>query len=276
MNDFLFTNSLYALHESIEQSCTGFNHIWKVVADNRYCASHPYGMAYHGLFITIKGEGNIDFPQTKEIKTIEKNSIFLLPKHTVCKYRCGESGYWNFYFIGFSSDTLIQELSVIPNNAFQIRECKLMQNYCDRLISILIGQRAGYRREADLIFQQILLSCARNEKTDTPEIKVEQAIQWIHGHIKTTIHIEDLLAVTNLSRSVFFRIFRAQTGKPPYQYIMELKIENACHLLMQTSLQIKHIASLLGFYDESSFSHQFKASTGISPSNYRDKAKIGI
>ena len=276
MDDFLYTNSLYSVHETIGQSCTGFNHIWKVVVDNRYRASHPNGMAFHGLFITIKGEGNIVFTETQSMKTLGESSIFFLPKRTSCQYQCGESGYWNFYFIGFSSDTLAKELSVIPNEATLMREYSLVQNLCNRLISIIIGQRLGYRREADMVFQQILFSCAKNEGASTPEALVEQAIQWIHGHLATNIRIEDLLSVTNLSRSVFFRTFRALTGTPPYQYIMHLKIENACHLLMQTSLQVKQITSMLGFYDESSFSHHFKTHTGISPSNYREKSKIGI
>ncbi len=276
MDDFLFTNSLYSVQETIEQSCTGFNHIWKVVADNRYRASHPYGMAYHGLFITIKGEGNIVFPKSQSKKTLGENSIFFLPKHTSCQYQCEESGYWYFYFIGFSSDTLTKELSVVPCEAILMREYSLLQIHCNRLISIIIGQRLGYRREADLVFQQILFSCAKKEETSTPEVKVEQAIQWIHGHLAANIRIEELLSVTNLSRSVFFRIFREQTGKPPYQYIIHLKIENACHLLMQTSLQVKRITSMLGFYDESSFSHHFKAITGVSPSSYREKFRIGI
>ena len=48
-----------------------------------------------------------------------------------------------------------------------------------------------------------------------------------------------------------------------------LRINDSCDLLMQPDLNIGSIAVDLGFYDQSSFTLQFKKAMGLTPLQYR-------
>jgi AraC-like DNA-binding protein len=65
------------------------------------------------------------------------------------------------------------------------------------------------------------------------------------------------------------RIFQVTAG----QYITKTRIDAACELLRSTGQQIVDIAIECGFYDQSAFSRQFKATTGLTPSRYRAQMK---
>jgi transcriptional regulator GlxA family with amidase domain len=53
------------------------------------------------------------------------------------------------------------------------------------------------------------------------------------------------------------------------QYIREVRVGVARHLLETSNQSLTNIAVQCGFYDQSHFTRQFKASTGITPLDYR-------
>ncbi len=67
----------------------------------------------------------------------------------------------------------------------------------------------------------------------------------------------------------FIRIFKNETGKTPYEYLVDIKIEKACSLLRRSNLSVTEICFLCGFNSSSHFSTVFKQKIGVSPSMYR-------
>jgi AraC-like DNA-binding protein len=56
---------------------------------------------------------------------------------------------------------------------------------------------------------------------------------------------------------------------PPARYILNLRIQRARRLLVESSLQVGEIATRIGFEDRLYFSRCFKRATGLTPREYR-------
>jgi AraC family transcriptional regulator of arabinose operon len=67
------------------------------------------------------------------------------------------------------------------------------------------------------------------------------------------------------------RLFKAKTGYTPVAYFNRLKIQEAKNQLIYTSKSIKSVAGGLGWKDDAYFRRVFRASEGISPSEWRSR-----
>ena len=62
----------------------------------------------------------------------------------------------------------------------------------------------------------------------------------------------------------------------PRQMIHKARLEEGSRLLLHTDLPVTEIALRCGYTDHSAFSRQFKALTGLSPSQYRDNHRLTV
>ncbi len=81
--------------------------------------------------------------------------------------------------------------------------------------------------------------------------------------------LEDLATAAGYSKFHYCRLFKQQTGRSPWQYITERKLERGCELLLNTRLSVKEIAFRLGFNTPDYFARLFARYIGVKPSEYR-------
>lgn len=94
----------------------------------------------------------------------------------------------------------------------------------------------------------------------------EYAIEFYHQNIT----LEEVAEKANMSKNAFCRYFKKRTNKTFFQFLIEIRIENACKLLHhKKDLSIASISELCGFQDIANFNRKFKELKGISPSHYR-------
>lgn len=65
-------------------------------------------------------------------------------------------------------------------------------------------------------------------------------------------------------------LFKELSGMPLKHFIVKTKMDEANFLLTDTNLDIKVIASRLGYPDAHNFARAYKQYTGLSPSAYRE------
>ena len=85
---------------------------------------------------------------------------------------------------------------------------------------------------------------------------------------------EQLAAKHGYSTTTFRRRWMETFGSPPAKYLQQLRMAEACRLLVETTLRIKEIAALTGFDDELYFSRRFHWEIGQSPRNYRKTYRL--
>jgi AraC-like DNA-binding protein len=120
------------------------------------------------------------------------------------------------------------------------------------------------------IFYRMSLSTVQKETP--PQTPAQLMLAYIAQHKTEPIRLDQLAAVCKRSPSQAERLFRAETGMPPYRYLLSRKLELACRLLRETGMSVRDIASYLSFQDEFYFSGLFRRKIGVSPSEYRKQA----
>ena len=96
-----------------------------------------------------------------------------------------------------------------------------------------------------------------------------RVVEFIHSNLEKDLRVEQIARMVNLSNFYFIRLFKAEFGKTPHQYILECRIRLACELLVTTPLSISEISQRCGFSTQSHFTSAFRHGTGNSPRAYR-------
>ena len=101
---------------------------------------------------------------------------------------------------------------------------------------------------------------------------LSKAISYIETNIANPqFSVGELIRHLNTGDTYFRRIFKERYGMTTIKYINELRISKAKEYLINSDINISKIAEAAGFLDVYYFSNSFKASTGMSPSLYREK-----
>lgn len=103
----------------------------------------------------------------------------------------------------------------------------------------------------------------------------EQLMQRLMAFIEThlddaDITIDDMASAVAVSRSGLHRKIKHLLGTSPMEFLREARIRKAIQLLSDTSMPISDIAYKCGFSDPKYFSKCFKASTGKTPTEYKN------
>lgn len=99
------------------------------------------------------------------------------------------------------------------------------------------------------------------------------ALKLMHQSFRNNIAITELAATANLSLSSFQRKFKACFGMSPKEYMRHLKVQEACHKIVQTTQSFAEISYACGFADQSHFSREFTRIMKEPPSSYRSRFK---
>jgi AraC-like DNA-binding protein len=78
-----------------------------------------------------------------------------------------------------------------------------------------------------------------------------------------------LAAQAHCSVDHLIRVFKRHKRVTPWEFVIRCRIEKASNLLRFSSHSVSQAADLLGYADIYSFSKQFKAHTGRTPTQYR-------
>lgn len=100
---------------------------------------------------------------------------------------------------------------------------------------------------------------------------IKDCQDWISERYEQANPITAMLDHTGLTQATFARRFKKATGVRPIDYIHNLKIERAKHLLETTLDNIDDIGRNIGYEDAASFRRIFKRFVFIPPSAYRRK-----
>lgn len=112
----------------------------------------------------------------------------------------------------------------------------------------------------------------KNSLFRTQSVFSIQILPYLQQNLKTSLTIESLCNTFHLSQKMLYRIFYENTGMTPKEYILNLRIETALNLILQSDRSIAEIADLTGFSDYSYFIKIFKEHMEHTPTYYRKQA----
>lgn len=98
--------------------------------------------------------------------------------------------------------------------------------------------------------------------------RLRGVLDYLEAHYGETVRMQSLADQAGLSLSQLERQFSRVFQLSPQQWLTRLRIEEAIQRLRGNDT-IAAIGLACGFSDQSAFSRQFKATVGVSPSDYR-------
>ena len=99
--------------------------------------------------------------------------------------------------------------------------------------------------------------------------KLSQVIQMMEGNIEEPISPSLLAKEVGMSTRQLERLFRRYLNRSPKRYYMELRLQKARNLLMQTDMSVINVALACGFASPSHFSKCYRAHYDTTP--YRER-----
>jgi AraC-like DNA-binding protein len=102
--------------------------------------------------------------------------------------------------------------------------------------------------------------------------KIEPSLKHMLEHLAEPLRVSKLSALSGVSNSYFFSLFKSATGRAPIDFFIHLRMRRACELLRDRKLNIKEVAFLLGYDDPFYFSRLFKSVIGMAPRQYRGQS----
>lgn len=102
--------------------------------------------------------------------------------------------------------------------------------------------------------------------------RINAIVNRITGNVAEPIAMAEVAAELGMSESRFSRYFRRATGNSFTDFVNRVRINNACHLLMQTDHYVTDICYQVGFNNVANFNRRFLEVKGMTPSEFRRQA----
>jgi len=99
--------------------------------------------------------------------------------------------------------------------------------------------------------------------------RIKTIFEYTFNHYDEKISIDKVASLLNMTRQSFCRYFKSKTKKTYVQFLMEVRIGQACRLLVEEEKNVAEISYACGYNNISHFNHQFKFITGKKPLEYK-------
>jgi transcriptional regulator GlxA family with amidase domain len=151
-------------------------------------------------------------------------------------------------------------------------------NLYQRIIELIECEKVGYKEIISSLTYQLIAqvhAAQRSKKFGGKEFEMtmNKAKIIMADRIDKNINFSELADELDVGYSWFRKMFRHYTGFAPAQYFLELKVNKAKDLLINTPLSVKEIAVITGFESQFYFSKFFKKRMGFSPIQLREYSR---
>ena len=241
--------------------------------------SIPHFHDYYELELILSGSGRTYINGTEY--PVVPGSVFLLTPADVHKYDFDEEvtllnlvfvpkaiEYSLFmeklYPLEFVVASLGEDTARIITFIEQIdREMKNCGHYSKKYISMLLSciLIELYRRD-----EKQKKSCAN---TNPYYLPVQKALYYIRAHFKEDISLKIVSEFAGIPTATLSKKFPEHLGFGFKEYLVDLRLDYANMLIVNTNEQITDIAYYSGFNSLSYFQRVFMEKYGITPKNYR-------
>ena len=108
-----------------------------------------------------------------------------------------------------------------------------------------------------------------NSVKDMHNLPVYRAYQYLANNFKENITLKQVAKYAGQNSTALCRNFKQSTGRSIFTCLLEIRIDFAYKLLVNSDFNIIQVAYESGFRNISHFNHKFKEISGLSPLEYR-------
>lgn len=160
---------------------------------------------------------------------------------------------------GFKVLTLKNELQELFNT---LKKASKLDRFMILLRVLQLLSRAKTQTLSSFIYEK--------NYTDLEGKRMQDVMDHTIHHYSQHITLDEIATVAAMSKNAFCKYFKKRTNKTYFQFLSELRVENASKLLTSNhELSVAEIAYQCGFRNLSNFNRQFRAQKKKTPSKYR-------
>ena len=156
-----------------------------------------------------------------------------------------------------------------------LQEAQPFRDGLETLIRICQERKCYFREEAAGRLKALLIRLVRTARlTDTAgDAMADRLIQYLRKHYRENLTVEQIAAYFNYHAGHINRVMRRSTGTTIHNYLVRCRMDAAKTLLLSTDMTVSQVAEEVGIESEAYFCNSFKKLTGITPKEYRRRAK---
>lgn len=109
------------------------------------------------------------------------------------------------------------------------------------------------------------------DQRQSSDALIARCQHWLAQHYDEPSPVAGVVAYSGLNERTFKRRFRLATGLAPIDYVLNLRLEEARHLLETSSASVEAVAEMVGYQDAGFFRRKFRQRLGLTPAEYRRK-----
>ncbi len=226
------------------------------------------------LQYTISGAGNLRYAN-RSFRTRPGEAMLVLVPHAH-RYWVENGGRWEFFWISMHGSEALRIHREVLNAAGPV--FRLQPATVDHLAHcayrLVTGDAATPARASAIAYEASMALYddvfGPNPDAQQQNSMLRRVIDHIGAHLHQPLPVDDLAQLAGLSRAHFSRVFAAQEGMAPAQYVLQKRLERAVKLLtMAADLPVKDVSGMCGFEDPNYFAKVFRRGFGVSPTELR-------
>lgn len=266
MADNPFTGDLY-IHS-----------IGRVSGSPYHSVSSLYGENYYTFLFCSEGSGNVSFNNTDF--NLGFNQYIIIPSHIPFHYKSSRADSWNVCWIRFLGSKSVfysremNKVQTLPSiHSLREKQTGLFESMFSVLMADFTLEKLNYTNSLLMHYLSSFLYC--NLYSDTIQNPhyivgiINRVTHYMNENIECNLTIRQLAEYAGYSDSYFYRKFTNETGYPPIDYFIRMKINKAAVYLIKTKMTAAQISNKLGFNNPDYFSRAFKKVVGITVTEFR-------
>jgi len=99
---------------------------------------------------------------------------------------------------------------------------------------------------------------------------VSAVLEYMRERLGEPLTVADLADQVCMSPSAFSQLFRDVTGRAPYQFFKDMRLDRARELLVDGQWPVSRISKEIGYASVSHFIREFRGRFGVTPRAYCD------
>ncbi len=229
--------------------------------------------AFPQLFYCTKGKGIL---RTADgVYEIKGGTGFFLPASYPHEYY-PDGDVWDNHWIipgGYACDEMLRGMGLDRLRVFTLDNTDRLDSIFSDIHNVLLHDGISGNIRASGYLYDLLIEFDRQlnhigtVKTDPP---LRKCIDFINTGYQQKITMDDLCALTGMTKQHICRLFRTVLGARPMEYTAKRRIQAAKELLSGSDRSIEEIAELTGFGSSSYFCKLFRRYEGITPTQFRN------
>ncbi len=236
--------------------------------------TEEYGIEAGDIFVIHKGQAH----GFKDMKNAEIVNLMYVPSD--CLFDNEELQRMPGYKALFALEPIYRKshafksrLRLLPP---QLRDVSV---FLEKIEKEQREKKAGHKAAISGIFLELIVCLSRRyseePRTDSQAslLEIASVINHMEEHFAENLPLILLAEKANMSVNNFLRVFKKATGFSPVEYVIRLRINHACKLLISSACPISSAAFESGFEDSNYFSRQFRKITGLSAREFRSSAQ---